>query len=158
MNRHDIDIRLITLRELSPLCNIHHWEMMRYDGSPVEVNLTTSFKKIEGANVVVLRLGVNYTTMRAQIIRKLFDYVIEAEFEIVEQDSDTSFSDGDVVVPTDILALMLSIGIGGLRGMIALRTQNTFLHHYPLPVYNLDTLIENIIFAGKDVTASAAFA
>ncbi len=132
--------------------------MMRYDGAPVEVNLTTSFNKIAASGIVTLRLGVHYTTMRSQIVRKLLDYVIEADFEISGQDFDAEMSDEDMIVPADLLALMLGISIGAARGMIALRTQRTFLRHYPLPVYNLDTLIDNILVAGQEVTATAAFA
>lgn len=157
MKQQDIDIRLIGLRELPRLSVIHHWEMVRYSGTPVEVNLTTDFSRNESSHVVRLRLGVHYTTYRGQIMRKLLDYVIEADFELIHQPADFISGNRDVILPTDLVSLMLSIGIGAVRGMIALRTSRTFLRHYPLPVYDINSLIDDIIMAGEDIYADRAF-
>lgn len=151
MEDMQLDIRLITLREIPERCRVHHWDMMRYGGTPVEVHLSTDFRANKEAHMLTLTLGVHYSTLRSQISRPLMDYELEADFEILAAEEVAAIERGDLLVPTDLLALMLSIGIGAARGMIALRAGNTFLRHYPLPIYDIPTLINNILAVGEDL-------
>ena len=131
MNDPFVDIRLLELRESKTDSILHRWEVFRYNGSPVDVELSTDVTYERATHTVTLHLGVHYTTLRSQIRRRLLDYAIEAEF-------------------------LLSIGHGAMRGMISLRTAGTFLVHYPLPIYNMDKLIHNIEMAGEPIESDIA--
>ena len=47
-------------------------------------------------------------------------------------------------VDTRLLALLLSISIGSMRGMLALRTQNTVFKNYPLPLINVSEILTSM--------------
>ena len=49
-----------------------------------------------------------------------------------------------VTVDTRLLALLLSISIGSMRGMLALRTQNTVFKNYPLPLINVSEILTSM--------------
>lgn len=117
---------------------------MRFNGSDVDVELTTHFRNIAGTHRVLLRLGAHYTVVRSQIRRRLLDYVVDAEFDLGDTRGMIAATDVDIVVTTDVLRLMFSITLGAIRGMIALRTADTFLSDYPLPVYDISVLIANL--------------
>lgn len=156
MKQEELDIRLVELRENKQLTQMHRWEFVRYEGTPVDVEISTGFRKSRSKKLVVLELGAHYTTVRGQIRRRMLDYVIDAEFEINDMNGVIESDREELVLTTDVLRLMLSIAIGALRGMIALRTSGTFLVHYPLPVYDLDKLVENIVAAGAEVAYNPA--
>lgn len=155
MNDPYVDIRLLELRESKPDSVLHRWEVVRYNGSPVDVELSTDVTYERATHTVTLHLGVHYTTLRSQIRRRLLDYAIEARFQLIS-DGALEIDDDEVVISTELLRLMLSIGIGALRGMISLRTAGTFLVHYPLPIYNMDRLIHNIVMAGDPIESDIA--
>ena len=155
MNDPFVDIRLLELRESKTDSILHRWEVFRYNGSPVDVELSTDVTYERATHTVTLHLGVHYTTLRSQIRRRLLDYAIEAEFLLISEDS-LEIDDDEVVISTELLRLMLSIGLGAMRGMISLRTAGTFLVHYPLPIYNMDKLIHNIEMAGEPTESDIA--
>ena len=150
-----VDIRLLELREAKSDSVLHRWEVVRYNGSPVDVELSNDVTYERATHTVTLHLGVHYTTLRSQIRRRLLDYAIEARFQLIS-DGALEIDDDEVVISTELLRLMLSIGIGALRGMISLRTAGTFLVHYPLPIYNMDRLIQNIVMAGDPIESDIA--
>ena len=149
MTTQQLDIRLLRLDENRELTHLYRWEMMRYDSTPVEVNLSTGFSYRAGQRLVRLTLEARYTTVRNQMNRRLLDYAITADFELTGPDAEAGRE--EIVVNEELVRLMISVGLGALRGMIALRTANTFLAHYPLPVYNVNKLMEPIINAAKTV-------
>lgn len=149
MKQEELDVRLVSLRESKEKTKLYRWEFMRYEGGIVDVGLSTGFRINRRHHTVTLILGAHYTTLRSQIVRRLLDYVVEAEFEVSDLGVVMDDEGGEVFLTTDMLGMMLSVGVGAMRGMIALRTSNTFLMHYPLPVYNIGTLVDNIVAAGE---------
>ncbi|MDE6528193.1 MAG: hypothetical protein K2L78_04025, partial [Muribaculaceae bacterium] len=45
--------------------------------------------------------------------------------------------------------LMYSAAVGALRGMLALRVENTFLKNYPLPLINISALVSERLYGTK---------
>lgn len=151
-----MDMRLINLHEVASQSRMYRWEFVRYDGSDVDVELSTKLNRDVKRSTIHLRLGAHYTTFRSQIRRRLLDYVIDAEFEIKDVRGVIEASPTEMVITPALMRLMLSISIGALRGMIALRTQNTFLRHFPLPVYDMEELISTIDAAGYELAYNPA--
>lgn len=78
----EFDIRLIDISEVKRASVIHHWETMRYEGGKVNVALSASFNMCRESSEAIITVGVHYTTLRSQVIRKLMDYAVRARFEI----------------------------------------------------------------------------
>lgn len=154
--QQELDLRLIELRENKRLTRIHRWEFMRFNGSEVDVELSTDFNRDMAHRTITLRLGAHYSALRNQLRRRLLDYVIDVEFEIMRPDGLIVVEEDEITLTPNLLHLMFSIAMGALRGMIALRTANTFLAHFPLPVYNLYELIDHITAAGEEMAYNPA--
>ncbi len=140
----ELDIRLIGVSEVKRASVLHHWEMMRYEGGKVNVGLSASFNMSRESSIATVIVGVHYTTLRSQVIRKLMDYTVKACFEISDLQGLVDIEYGDILIPPGLLHLMLSVSIGALRGMLALRTANTFLAHYPLPLMDLTEIMSHM--------------
>lgn len=150
MKVQELDIKLLRLDEDHSRTHIHRWEIMRYEGTPVDVNLFSDFSYRAEKHIVRLMLAARYTTLRGQICRRLLDYGITADFELMGPDAEIDKE--EIVVNAELVRMMIAVGLGALRGMLAIRTSNTFLSHYPLPVYNVDQLMQPIINASKTAT------
>lgn len=137
------NISLIRLSELPKLTRIHSLALMRFRGEQVGVTLRTEYAvDPDFTNMLTLRLQARYTMLHHQIIRPLCEYAIEAVFETDEDAID--ISDGEILLPQWLSRLTLSVGIGALRGMLAQATKNTFLTHYPLPLFDMTELVASI--------------
>lgn len=152
MSESELNIRLIGMKENKSQSRINHWELLRFDGKgSVDVSLSTGFDADPRSRRVVLTIGAHYTVLRSQIWRRLLDYVMEAEFEITVDNQTDESAMAELLVSQDLLKLMLNIAIGGMRGMIALRTAGSALDGYPLPLYNINELIERIVASSESV-------
>lgn len=140
----ELDIQLIGISELKRSCAVHHWKLMRYEGGKVNVGLSTRFDMSRESAIATVVVGVHYTTLRSQVVRKLMDYTIKARFEVSELSGMVDIEYGDILIPPGLLHLMLSVSIGALRGMVALRTANTFLANFPLPLMDLSEVMAHM--------------
>lgn len=140
----EFDIRLIDISEVKRASVIHHWETMRYEDGKVNVALSASFNMCRESSEAIITVGVHYTTLRSQVIRKLMDYAVRARFEISDIKGLVDIEYGDILLPPGLLHLMLSVSVGALRGMLALRTANTFLANFPLPLLDLTEIMDHM--------------
>jgi len=138
-------LRVARIDELPALSRYHRWSLLRFHGEPIGVTLNTAYRldKIH-PNRLFLRLTASYHTIRSQIIRPLLDYSIEVTYEVGDLPSLASEGDGELLLASGLLSLTLSTGVGALRGMLALGVRNTFLAHYPLPVFRISDLVSRI--------------
>lgn len=149
MDTEDIDIRIVSVVENHEETVMHRWEMIRHNGSPVNVEINAKFD-IEGKDRLVLRLSATYTTIRSLIVRPLLHYSMEASFDVDHLDEISVEADGTVLLPRELLVMAMGVGIGALRGMIAVKTADTFLAHYPLPLFDLRSLVSNMVESPSD--------
>lgn len=140
----ELDIRLLGISEVKRGCAVHHWELMRYEGGKVNVGLSARFNMSRESAIATVVVGVHYTTLRSQVVRKLMDYTIKARFEVSELSGMVDIEYGDILIPPGLLHLMLSVSIGALRGMVAMRTANTFLANFPLPLMDLSEVMNRM--------------
>lgn len=139
----DLDIKLARIEENRERSHFYRWEMMRYKDTPIDVQLASDFSYQRETGTVRLSLTARYTTMRDQVCRRLLDYCVSSDFEIHGVDAKSAMT--EILGTEDMLRLMLSVTVGAMRGMLALRTEKTFLANYPLPLYNIDNLVAPII-------------
>lgn len=147
----DLNIRLVSIKEDAESTRMYLWEVLRYEGGSVDVELSTEFGRNPERGTVTLEIVARYTTLRGQIVRRLLDYGAVGEFDVKYDDAAGEDGEGDVVLTTDAIRLMLSITLGALRGMVAVKAANTFLSRYPLPIYDMDELLDNMIAAGENI-------
>ena len=82
--------------------------------------------------------GVRY------IGQELLFYRIAVVYKIEKLGDFVKLENSQVTVDTRLLALLLSISIGSMRGMLALRTQNTVFKNYPLPLINVSEILTSM--------------
>lgn len=147
-----MDIRLTKVREVTSLTRLYRWEILRMASasSQVKVGLKAKVDLLPGDGAVRLLLTAYYTRVRGMVRRPLLDFAVETDFEV--DDFDRHFSDavnGERIIdlPPSVLTLMLSVGIGAMRGMIAQRTKGTPLEATPLPLINISSLVSRLIYA-----------
>lgn len=155
----EIGIKVCDIHEDRSLSKIYRWEMMLMHQSvkpEIDVDLLVSFVTPENSDVVRLRIGALFTGLRGQIRRRLMDYYIDADFKVDTLEyADIRKADEfqDIMFSSESLRLMLSITLGALRGMVALRTAGTLLADYPLPIYDLDVLTEKLVVSSATFEA-----
>ncbi|WP_303642752.1 hypothetical protein [uncultured Duncaniella sp.] len=138
-----IDIQISSVREVRRLSEVHRWELMLYDGSPVDIEISVDFVRTPEGKLR-LQIGAHYTFLRAQVMRPLLDYVIEVNFHIPELDTIADIHDGQMLIDPQALAMMMGIALGALRGMVALRTEGSALGRHPIPIMSIAELITQL--------------
>ncbi len=152
-------LRVARIDEIPSLSAFHRWSILRAKDEPVGVSLSTRFIIDPGhENLLHLRLIARYHTLRSQLIRPLIDYAIEVTFEVEDLKGLASEQDGELLLATGLLSLTLSVGIGALRGMIALGVRNTFLSQYPLPVFSIADLLTKVSAPDAEMTRTGRLA
>lgn len=136
-------VRIARISELPRLTHIHSLALMRFHGEPVGVTLRSEYSADpDVADMLILRLQACYNVLHNQIVRPLCEYAIEVTFDV--EDTGLDLMSDEILLPQWLVALTLSVGIGAMRGMLSMATKNTFLTHYPLPLFDLDSLIASI--------------
>lgn len=136
----EYNIRIANVREVPPGISLSRWEIMRYHGGEISVSLRSKFLPGRQEGIVTLLLTTAYTYMRDMMRHRLLDYSVAVDFEIDHYDK-LSIEEAGMDLPPRLMALMYAAAIGSLRGMLALRTANTFLKDYPLPLINVSALV-----------------
>lgn len=145
MKPEEFDISVRSITELPRLSTIHRWEMMRHsDASPIESAVSVAFDDTPRNDSVALRIGVRYTAMRGAVMRPLLTYFIRVEFNVTDLTHRALVTDNAVYLATGLLPVMLSVSIGALRGMLAIRTAGTFLASHPLPMLSVSDLLRHL--------------
>ena len=83
--------------------------------------------------------GVRYIRHRNFIGQELLFYRIAVVYKIEKLGDFVKLENSQVTVE-----LLLSISIGSMRGMLALRTQNTVFKNYPLPLINVSEILTSM--------------
>ncbi|MCF0219749.1 MAG: hypothetical protein HUK14_08200 [Muribaculaceae bacterium] len=137
-----MDIKLVSIEEVRDRSSIHRWELLRYDGSPIDIKIVTGFEECAEKNMLSMILGVRYTAMREDLRRPLLTYFIRLKARVNDIVHKALVTESSVYLPPDLLATLMGVGIGALRGMVALKTVDTPLAEHPLPIYAVSDLIE----------------
>lgn len=146
-----IDIRLTKVREVTQLTHLYRWEMLRLAsaGSQIKVGLKAKVDLLPEKGAIKLLLTAYYTRVRGMVRRPLLDFAVETEFEVddfMRHFADAVSGERMMDLPPSVLTMMLSVGIGALRGMIAQRTKGTPLESTPLPLINISSLVSCLIY------------
>lgn len=134
---------MASINEDKRLTRINRWEMARYDGSEVEMTLTAAFDSA-GHDRLAVTLGAKCRAIRGAIARPLMDYFIRVVFDVADAGERVMVTPNAVYIPPRILGVIMGVGVGALRGMMAARTAGTRLAARPLPVFSLEKLLASM--------------
>lgn len=149
-----IDIQVSSVRELRRQCEVYRWELLLFDNSPVDIEISVDFVRTPDRSLR-LQIGAHYTYLRAQVMRPLLDYVTEVVFRIPDLDNIADITDsGEMLIDPEALAMMMGIGLGALRGMVALRTEGSALEKHPIPIMSIAELITQLAPAASASSAT----
>lgn len=140
MDYADIEVSLVSIRQVPERTKIFSRAIRHYAGGEVGVSLRTWLTPIRGKDEVELTAEVVYSDRGTMMHSIMLTYCVAARFAF--SDAENLFNiDGDrLLIPHHLLTLMLGTVIGALRGMIALDTAQTTLASYPLPLLNVADL------------------
>ena len=152
-----IDIRLKKIEEVTELTRLYRWEMLRMASaaSQVKVGIKAKVELAPDDSTIKLRLTAFYTRVRGMVRRPVLDFTVDAEFEVDEFHNhfgSALANDRLIDLPPSVLTLMLSVGVGALRGMIAQRTKGTPLASTPMPLINISALVSRLIYSDNTLT------
>lgn len=154
MKQGEVNIRLSGLRELPEESYLSQRSIRMCRGENISVALRVRVCPDEQSSTVRLTVGVCYMCVHGYLRRTVLDYRIEAAFEIDRLYEHVEVSGADSVLSARLMAMMLSVAIGSLRGMLAIRTSRTWLADYPLPVINISQLVSRLHY-GSDWNADS---
>jgi len=118
------------------------------DNKLIEKNLITGigfrFNSNFDKKTLGIVLSVKYLLKKDDAEKELCSYEIESVFKIKELEKAIKIEGEKVQVEDGLLLNLLSVTIGALRGMLALKTQGTILNKYPLPLVDVSSMIKHI--------------
>ena len=144
MDYADIEVSLVSIRQVPERTKIFSRAIRHYAGGEVGVSLRTWLTPIRGKDEVELTAEVVYSDRGTMMHSTMLTYCVAARFAF--SDAENFFDiDGDrLLITHHLLTLMLGTVIGALRGMIALDTAQTSLASYPLPLLNVADLAASL--------------
>ena len=144
MDYADIEVSLVSIRQVPERTKIFSRAIRHYAGGEVGVSLRTWLTPIRGKDEVELTAEVVYSDRGTMMHSIMLTYCVAARFAF--SDAENFFDiDGDrLLITHHLLTLMLGTVIGALRVMIALDTAQTSLASYPLPLLNVADLAASL--------------
>ena len=144
MDYADIEVSLVSIRQVPERTKIFSRAIRHYAGGEVGVSMRTWLTPIRGKDEVELTAEVVYSDRGTMMHSIMLTYCVAARFAF--SDAENFFDiDGDrLLITHHLLTLMLGTVIGALRGMIALDTAPTSLASYPLPLLNVADLAASL--------------
>lgn len=142
VDEQEIEVVLERIAQVDKLSHFDRRAIRRYDGRRVEVDLTARLVPAPDKQQVSLLLSVVYRTAPRDAALPLLRCTASADFSLKPYGQAVNIADDGQTLrlPHHLLTMLLGIGIGALRGMIALQTVDTPLADNPLPVMNIADL------------------
>lgn len=150
VNKSEINIQISKVAEVSDGCRLFRWELLRLGRhhADIDVRVHASLREDRAEEKILLRLEASYSYMRSMVRRPLLLHTVEVEFEIPEMAQvSVPVTNGEKIsLPPSLMNMMIGVGVGALRGMIAQRTAGTPLEDRPLPLINISSLVSRLIY------------
>ncbi|MES2479505.1 MAG: hypothetical protein V4561_10480 [Bacteroidota bacterium] len=139
--------------------NTHSFEVAIFSIKLKEFNMMNIYKLIPDFNLKSLKIKISvlfnydkdlYVNPKVAYAHKgadgelveILNIHAEMKFGIKTDDPNVIFSEKSINIPDDMAKILLSTSFSTLRGMLAMKTENTFLEDYPLPLITSDELLK----------------
>lgn len=137
MDKIAMQIRLLKIEELSYRDKTKLGEDLQ---EPVFVKLLLNILPDISRSIIELIVGVVYHTNSEDLLT----YEIKSTFEIREMETVVCIRDYSVSVAPELLSILVGVSIGTLRGMLVLKSTDSFFCNNPLPIINITELIASL--------------
>lgn len=141
MEDSELKITLLSVNELPDSTVINRRLLRRMGSDPVSVDMNVRMLPDVERSVISLVVTCTYIGVVGMIRTRLMTSSVIATFEIEKLVSPASGDSGELTVGAGLMKTMLSITVGALRGIVAVRTADTPLCNTPLPVIDLNALL-----------------
>lgn len=146
MADNQIKISLVSVSEVPGATALNRSALRRMGQQPVSVDINAKVVPDMQRNMLSLVVSCSYIAVAGISRQRVLTCSVVATYEVEKLQEYISKNNGNIVVATPLLHRMLSITVGSLRGVIAVRTAGTPLRHRPLPIIDLDALMYRINF------------
>lgn len=141
MDKIVLQIRLMKIKEVSYSSRFTGQFKDGLTPSDIHIGLTLALRPDLAQEQLELIVGVRYYAIPACVPCDLLTYKISMRYSIAGLADYVEMKGNTSAIKPELLAMLVGWGIGSLRGMLALRTCETILDDYPLPVIPLGPLI-----------------
>lgn len=140
----DIEIQLTRIAEVGDLSHISKRAIRHFGSASAKASLSARLIPAVEADSLSLLLSVSFRNTATEDHPVLLQETVLAEFSVGDIASHIDLDSECIRVPRHMLTLMLSITLGALRGMVALRTAGTPLASCPIPIMDITDIAARI--------------
>lgn len=141
MEDSELKITLLSVNELPDSTVINRRMLRKLGNDPVSVDMNVRVLPDVERSVISLVVTCTYIGVIGMIRTRILTSSVIATFEIEKLVNDKRQANVEVVVDAELMKTMLSIAVGALRGIVAVRTADTPLRNTPLPIIDLTVLM-----------------
>lgn len=149
MEESKYQLKIISVSEVPGSTALNRSILRRMGQQPVTVDMSVKMVSDISRNIISLIVTCSYLTKSAVLRQRLLTCSAIATFEIDNLSAHAVSHGGEVSVDDELLHTMLSIAVGALRGVVAVRTADTPLRHRPLPVIDLRALMSRLNYGRR---------
>jgi len=140
-----INVKIERIRELSFQCNeLTEVILNKLNEKNISFGFGIKLNPNQNTKEFGIALLVKYVFNDGDLVEDLCGYEIECVFKVIEFDEAIKIGDNKVNIEDGILSNLLSITIGSIRGMLAIKTAGNVLNKYPLPLIDPMNLIKQL--------------
>ncbi|MDE6207541.1 MAG: hypothetical protein K2M55_07010 [Muribaculaceae bacterium] len=143
-------INLVSVSEVPGATALNRIVLRRLEQQQhVSVDINVKVVPDLDGSMISLVVSCTYIAQIGVLRYRVLTSSVIATFEVENLREHVVVSGEDVVVDDHIMLTMLSISVGALRGVVAVRTAGTALRHRPLPVIDLRALLYRLHYGRK---------
>ncbi|MCH5222349.1 MAG: hypothetical protein J1F05_08535 [Muribaculaceae bacterium] len=140
MEQTSVNISLVSVREVDGATAINRRALRRLGRAPINVDMNIRVVPDIEHSMISLVVTCSYITVLGLIRTKVLSCSVVTTFEIEDLMTHISLQGEEVIIGGKLMMTMVSLAVGSLRGVIAVRTANTSLRYRPLPIIDLSAL------------------
>lgn len=133
----NIQIRLIQVEEKSFKYDLSEVLLTTFDENNLKINIGYKLLPDLNANIIAVEITAKYLYSDSELI----EYTSSLTFKSPDLSDIIEITDNKIIEKTVIIPTLLSIAIGTLRGMLAIKTTGTILKDFPLPLIDPNSLL-----------------
>ena len=141
MKETEAEVRLVDIGELEGATAINRRAARRAVGKSVHLDMSVRLVPEVERNMLSLVVKSSYVYAGEVYRERLMTCSVYANFEVKDLAAHIKRHGENAVVDSQLMMLMLSVAVGALRGVVAVRTKGTLLESRPLPIINISALM-----------------
>ena len=147
MNNKTTPFNIFKIKELSYNFNkFDTADIQEFDAEKLYIGYGLGFSPSETKEVFVVNLKVIYEYKKNDLTKtEILSMESDFYFHIGELENLLIEHNLDFELPKSIMESIVGISVSTMRGMIAVKTAGNFINDYPLPVIDVNTLINDLL-------------